>query len=98
VCLFERLGDLPAMERLSSKGNDPDSRALRQGRAFDELHHEGRVPSDFFEPKIEAMLGWWSWARSCASRSNLARRSLSSVNAAGRTLIATSRLSLVSCR
>ena len=38
-----------------------------------------------------AMLGWFSEARTCASRSNRAIRSASAANASGRILMATSR-------
>src|SRR5215471_20096820 len=43
------------------------------------------------------MCGWLSDARTWASRLKRERRSVSRVNASGRTLIATSRLSRVSC-
>ena len=45
---------------------------------------------------MAAMLGWFSEARTSASRWNLARRSGSAENASGRIFSATWRLSFVS--
>ena len=81
-----------AKERLSVRERGPDSRrSARVGPGTSSMTR-ARTPPASSSPKIEAMFGWWSCARSCASRSKRARRSLSSVNAADSTLIATSRL------
>ena len=68
------------------KGKGPcSSRSARVGPSTSSMTR-ALVPPISSRPKIEAMFGWWSWARSCASRSNLARRSSSSVKAGGQDL------------
>ena len=75
---------------------DPLAQAIGQRLTFDELHDEEMNALGLLTWWMPAMLGWFSEARTLASRSKRARRSGSAMNGSGNTLIATSRPSLVS--
>ncbi len=85
-----------AMDSTSSRGIGPCSRRSARVGPSTSSRTSARVPPASSRPWIWAMLGWFSEARTRASRSKRASRSGSAVNASGSTFSATSRSSFVS--
>ena len=95
---LERLGDLPRdLERLLDRDR---ARAQPLGQVSPSTssmaRNDARAVHAALEAVDAAMFGWLSEASSFASRSKRARRSASRAKPSGRTLIATSRPSVVS--
>jgi hypothetical protein len=93
---LEGLGDLPGNGQRLVERQRTASDTVGQRRALDELHRERRHAGRVLEAVDGAMFGWFSDARTWASRLNLASRSVSCANPSGRTLMATWRPRFVS--
>ena len=88
---FERVGDLTRDRDGFFERDGALSNALGERGSFDELE-DGRVLLGAVDGSNVRL----SEASTCASRRNLARRSVSAAKSSGKTLIATSRPSVVS--
>ena len=94
---FQCLGDLSGDRQRFGQRERAAGDLHRQIVPGNQLHDE-RADAVCFprRRRSRAMLGWFSAASVCASRVKRARRSRSAAKTSGRTLMATSRLSLES--